>query len=332
MSTTPQSAADRLSRLLAMVPYLLRRQGIELDAAARHFDISEEQLVQDLQLLFVCGLPGHLPDDLIEAEWESGQVYLDNADAISRPLRLGMDEAVTLLAGLRTLAEAEGAADVEALAGAQAKLTEATGDAARAAGSVAVSLDDEADPALLARLRGALDAHRRVHLSYVVPGRDETTERDVDPMRVLSLGGHWYLEGWCHRAQDVRLFRLSRMLQAIVLDLDGTPPDTAVGRDLDDLFVAAPTDLWLTVRLTPEQAWVSDAYGGVPADDPASDGPAGTGEGELVVLRAAETGWLRQLALRTGGGVQVLAPAAVAAEVRSQALAALARYGIVGPS
>ena len=45
----------------------------------RHFGISQTQLVKDLELLFVCGTPGHLPDDLIEADWECGRVYLGNA-------------------------------------------------------------------------------------------------------------------------------------------------------------------------------------------------------------------------------------------------------------
>jgi proteasome accessory factor C len=94
-----------------MVPWLLRRQGVSLEEAARHFGITEEQLVKDLQLLFVCGTPGHMPDDLIEAEWESGEVYVDNAEAISRPLRLAPDEAVALLVGLRTLAEVPGLHD-----------------------------------------------------------------------------------------------------------------------------------------------------------------------------------------------------------------------------
>ena len=74
----------------------------------RHFGISETQLVKDLELLFVCGTPGHMPDDLIEADWESGQVFLGNADPIARPLRLAVDEAVALLAGLRTLAQVPG--------------------------------------------------------------------------------------------------------------------------------------------------------------------------------------------------------------------------------
>ena len=59
-----EGATTRLSRLLAMVPWLLQRQGVPLAEAAAHFGISEADLVKDLELLFVCGTPGHLPDDL----------------------------------------------------------------------------------------------------------------------------------------------------------------------------------------------------------------------------------------------------------------------------
>jgi predicted DNA-binding transcriptional regulator YafY len=128
-----EGAADRLSRLLAMVPWLLSRQGVPLAEAAQQFGISEDELVCDLELLFVCGAPGHMPDDLIEADWESGKVYLDNADAIARPLRLGLDEALTLLVGLRTLADVRGVAGRKALDGALAKLSSAAGEAGAAA-------------------------------------------------------------------------------------------------------------------------------------------------------------------------------------------------------
>ena len=88
----PESATRRLSRLLALVPYLVSRQGIPLTEVAAEFGITESQLVKDLELLFVCGTPGHLPDDLIEVDWDDGRVYLGNADPIARPLRLDVDE------------------------------------------------------------------------------------------------------------------------------------------------------------------------------------------------------------------------------------------------
>jgi predicted DNA-binding transcriptional regulator YafY len=315
-------AADRLSRLLAMVPYLLRRQGIPLAEAARHFEISEDQLVKDLELLFVCGTPGHMPDDLIEADWESGHVYLDNADAIARPLRLGLDEALALLVGLRTLSDVPGAGDREALDGALAKLSAAAGEAAAAAaGAVRVDLESGTAEDVLAAARTALAGRRRLHLRYLVASRDEATARDVDPMRITAIDGRWYLEAWCHRAEDVRLFRLDRVLEARVLDADGTPPPQAVGRDLDDgLFRPGPDDVLVTVELEPWARWVVDYYPVEQVEELAD-------RRLRVRLRTADPGWLRRLLLRLGGAARVTDPPELAADVRRAARAALAAYG-----
>ncbi|MGL5852534.1 MAG: WYL domain-containing protein, partial [Phycicoccus sp.] len=103
MSTVPQETATaRLSRLLTMVPWLVNRQGIDVAQAAADLGVSVEQLEADLRLLFLCGY-GQLPDELIDAQWEEGRVFIGNADDIARPLRLGVDEAVTLIVGLRAL-------------------------------------------------------------------------------------------------------------------------------------------------------------------------------------------------------------------------------------
>lgn len=313
-------AADRLSRLLAMVPYLTARQGVPLAEAARHFDISEDELVEDLQLLFVCGTPGHLPDDLIEAEWESGRVYLTNADAIARPLRLGLDEAVALLAGLRTLTAVRGVSDSAALDGALAKLSAAAGDAVHAADAVSVDLDSGAGPEVLSACRTALEGRRRLHLRYLVTARDEATERDVDPMRLVSADGRWYLEGWCHRAEDTRLFRLDRVLQADVLEDDGTPPADAVARNLDDaLFRPGPDDLVVTLVLQPWARWVAEYY---PVESVTE-----LDEDRLRVrLRTADDGWLRRLLLRLGGGATVEDPPELAQATVELADAALRAY------
>ena len=153
-------ATERLSRLLAMVPYLLARQGIPLREAARQFGISEDQLVKDLELLFVCGTPGHMPDDLIEAEWDTGHVYLNNAETIARPLRLGVDEALALIVGLRALAEVPGLHDRDALDRTLAKLEAAAG--AAAAPSNLVDVHVEGEEQALSTVRTALRDGRRL--------------------------------------------------------------------------------------------------------------------------------------------------------------------------
>ena len=316
-----ETATDRLGRLLTMVPWLVNRQGIDVEQAAADLGISPEQLETDLRLLYLCGY-GQMPDELIDAEWEGGRVFVSNADTIARPLRLGRDEALTLMVGLRALASVPGLGERDAIERAMAKLEEATGASSEAAARVQVAIDEGVEAQLLADARRAVEQHRRVHLTYLVPSRDESTERDVDPMRVVNLDSRWYLEGWCHRAQDTRTFRMDRITALQVLDVDGTPPPDAQLRDLDaGAFTPRPDDTLVTLRLEPGARWVSDYYPVESVQD-AADGS------QTVTLRTADTLWLRRLLWRLGGGGTVVAPAEVATAVAQGAREALAAYGV----
>lgn len=319
--SAPETATARLTRLLTMVPWLVNRQGIDTEQAAAELGITVEQLDADLRLLYLCGY-GQMPDELIDAQWENGRVFVTNADTIARPLRLGRDEALTLMVGLRALASVPGLGERDAIERAMAKLEEATGASAEAASRVEVAISEGVEADLLADARRAVEGHRRIHLHYLVPSRDESTERDVDPMRVVNLDARWYLEGWCHRAQDTRLFRMDRIESLEVLDVDGTPPEQAQLRDLDaGTFTPRPDDTLVTLRLARGAAWVADYY---PVET-VEPGP----EGSLTVtLRTADTLWLRRLVLRLGGHATVVAPAELAQAVTSGATAALAAYGI----
>jgi len=174
-----ETATERLSRLLTMVPWLLNRQGVEIEEVAREFGVMPAQVEADLALLFLCGTPGGYHGDLIEAEWESGRVFLGNADTIKRPLRLGVDEAVALIVGLRALAAVPGIGERDAVVRALAKLEAATGSASTGSSRIQVVIDEGTSKEALALAQEALVSRRRVHLRYLVPGRDESTERDA---------------------------------------------------------------------------------------------------------------------------------------------------------
>ncbi|MHB1615000.1 MAG: helix-turn-helix transcriptional regulator [Actinomycetes bacterium] len=323
---TPSVGNEHLARLLTMVPYLLAHQGIPVDRAAVDLGVTTTELVRDLALLFVCGTPGHLPDDLIEAEWDSGYVHLSNADPLGRPLRLDIDEAAALLVGLRILAELAGPDDREAVNRVSAKLESATAQAARDAGDrVAIAL--ESDPEVLATARDAIEADRVVHLQYYVPTRDEVTERDVDPLRLLVVDGRTYLEAWCHRAEAVRLFRLDRVESLTVTDRPFDPGTSRLPeRDLsENLYHAGPDDTEVTLLLEPGAAWVAEYY-------PSTERSEQADGGLLVRLRTADPAWVVRLVLSLAGQARVLGPVELVAEVREQARAAAARYGpAVGP-
>lgn len=324
MSAPTESATHRLSRLLTMVPWLLAHQGVPVEEAAAEFGVTSEQLVSDLELLFLCGTPGGMPDDLIEADWEDGRVFVGNAEHIARPLRLTVDEALTLMVGLRALAATPGIAEHEPVARALSKLEEATGAIGAATARVQVAIDDDAQESVLADARRALAARRRVHLTYLVPSRDEVSERDVDPMRVVSLDAHWYLEGWCHLAEDVRLFRVDRIQALQVLDADGTPPPQAQPRDLSEaLFVPREEDLEVVLEVDRAGAWIADYYPVESVRELPSDAADGMRE---VTLRVADPGWVRRMVWRLGGHVRVVSPPWLAQSVVRGAQEALRAY------
>lgn len=321
-----ETATERLTRLLTMVPWLLSRQGVDIEQAAAEFQVSREQLESDLALLFLCGTPGGMPDDLIEAEWEEGRVYLGNAEAISRPLRLGRDEALALIVALRTLADIPGLPERDALDRTLVKLEEATLSGAAssvdaALGRIRVDLAEGVELDALTRLREAMERGRRVHLRYLVAGRDESTERDVDPMRLINVDGRWYLEGWCRRSEDVRLFRLDRIEELLVLEVPGRPPEQAHSRDLDSgVFQPGPNDLLVELALSPSASWVADYYPYV-HHELRPDGSS------LLTLRTADVAWIRRLLWRLGGQGRVVDPAWLAAEIAEGAQEALKAYG-----
>ena len=208
--------------------------------------------------------------------------------------------------------------------GTLAKLGEAADAAAGGgAGRVEAVLDDESAEPVRARVTDALRRHRRIHLRYLVPARDESTERDVDPMRVINVDGRWYLEGWCHRAEDTRLFRLDRVEEVEILDADGHPPAQAQARDLSaGVFTPSQDAPLVALALGRGWEWVGEYY---PIESSHADG-ADT----IVELRAGDTDWVRRLALRAGGGVRILDPQSLADVVAADAAGALAAYGQQG--
>jgi proteasome accessory factor C len=143
-------------------------------------------------------------------------------------------------------------------------------------------------------------------------------------MRLLVVEGRTYLEGWCRRAEGVRVFRLDRVLAVKVLKVAAEVPREAEPVDIDSgLFRPSPTDLRVVIELSPYGRWVAEYY---PCEEVTE-----LGEGRLrVILRTPDSEWVRRLGLRLGEDGRVVGPAEVVADVRREAGAALAQYGTAG--
>jgi proteasome accessory factor C len=313
-----QTGVQRLQRLLALVPYVVSRNVVGVAETAAAFGLTERELVDDLNLLWCVELRTPDPYCPIDLSYEGGEIEISEAESIARPLRLAVDEASALLVALRMLAEMA-LPGSEALTRTIAKLEAAAGEAAAVSAQVQVEVDKGNTDSIVSQVRDAVAQRRRVHLRYYVPGRDEATERDVDPMRLLVVEGRAYLEGWCRRAEGVRLFRLDRVIGLQVLDIAAEVPPDAEPVDVDrGLFRPSAEDIEVVLELRPAAHWVAEYY--------PCESVERTGEEIRVTLRTPDPRWVRRLALRLGEDARVLAPAGLAAQISADAAAALALY------
>jgi len=287
------SADERLHRLLALVPWVAAHDGPRIDDVCARFGCTSEELVDDLDLLFLCGLHPYTPDMLIDVDVDDGRVWIRYADYFSRPLRLTPAEGLALVAAGKALLATPGADPVGPLARGLDKLATVLGvDAAQAVEIALGAVPTEVmDP-----VREAAGRRLQVEIDYYAFGRDEWTRRVVDPYAVFSASGQWYLSAYCHMVDDERLFRLDRVRSVSVLDRGFQPP--ARPPELT-VYRPRPDDPRVTLLLEPAARWVLEQYP-VERVEEAGDGRV------RVTMAVSERPWLERLLLRLGPAGRVL--------------------------
>jgi proteasome accessory factor C len=298
---------DQVTRLLTLAPYLQTRGEVPIKEVAADFGVTPTQVLKDLRVLYLCGLPGYGPGDLIDINVEAleddpeGLVRVDNAEFLARPLRLGSNEASALIVALHALLDASPPGSREIVERTLAKLEEAAVRGSTPLVGVHLPPQRPAVEGAQSDLERAVADDRQVRLDYYVPTRDETTDRVVDPIAVTRSQGRPYLDAWCHLAEARRLFRLDRITGLQVLDTarvahDIEPRDLAAG-----LFEAAPDDLRARLLLSPEMRWFAEYY-------PVLTSTEARNGGLEVTLAVSDERWLLRLAMRFGHGLTILEP------------------------
>lgn len=235
-----------------MLPWVISHPGATVAEVCDRFGYTPTSLMKDLNLVFLCGLPGYGPGDLMVAYVDDEEVVVDMAEYFSRPFRLTYAEALDLLAsGLTLLNAGEG---TPALARAVQKVTAVMNIPDEEALGVVI----EVEPDLVHSLRMAAAEGRVVHLTYTSMGAGRTSERDVEPWSVFTTLGNWYLHGFCRAAREERIFRVDRIRDLAETDerfeVPAERPVPHVG------YVPSDGDVSAVIRLRPPARWVVEYY------------------------------------------------------------------------
>ena len=303
----PRGVADRVGRLLVMLPWLAERKEATLAEMSERFQLTVKELEADLELAACCGLPPYI-EECIDLYIDEGVAYMDIPRLFTRPLQLTAPEAWDLLAASRVAAALPGNDTAGPLARALAKLEGYLGD-----DGVVLELGQ---PPATASVVQAIEAGRRMAITYWSASSHDTTERTITPRTVFSDRGNWYVDADDDRSGEARRFRIDRITDWTITD------DEVAARD-----VAAPSgDAWfeefselstVTVELRGEARWAAERY---PVRIEADDGAT-----VKATFAVADARWLDTLLLQLGPNARVLEPASrrdSAAEAASALLAA----------
>ena len=316
------AVSTRLVRLLNMVPYFQANPKITYAEAASDLGVTEKQLRDDLNQLWMCGLPGYGPGDLIDFEFSGDTIEVTFSAGIDHPLRLTSPEATGVLVALRALVDVPGMVDPEAARSAIAKIESAAGTVNHGSDATAVDEPAPAESQAAAAVREAVRGGRALSIEYYSASHDMLTSRIVDPIRVVLIDEHSYLEAWCRSAEGVRLFRFDRIVDASVLDEPSAPPEPAVQAPPDtSLFDADPSLPSATLLIDRSASWMFDYY----PLRVVRELPDGACEAAMTY---ASDDWMSRFVLGFGSGVQVVSPETLAQRVRESALAALRAYDV----
>ena len=206
----------KIDRLVSIIMVLLDKKRISAQELADMFEVSPRTIYRDIDAISMAGIPIHSTPGAgggfeIMQNYKIDKKFF-SADDLSA-LLMGLSglsgmmrgsEMVNALAKVKSFIPAEKANDIEL------KANRINIDLSQWAGN------SNLQP-YLEIIRTALEENRLLSFEYVAHHGSKTA-RTAEPYQLVLKGSHWYLQGYCHKRNDFRLFRISRMLNLKLSD------------------------------------------------------------------------------------------------------------------
>jgi proteasome accessory factor C len=305
----PRGAAERLRGLLVMLPWLMQRQSVRISDMARQFNMSEADLVEDLELASMCGVPPYTPFDLADLWIDDEYINVGPNKQFEQRLRLSAHEAFTLSVLASAADDIPGFAQGDHLQSALIKLQRVLGDNM-------VDVETQS-PEFLDAVTDAAGSGELLNIVYWTPARNEESQRMVVVRSVFSDKGNWYMSADDSASGERRHFRIDR-----IRALEPTGQFSAVTRepvDIPQWFSDAPHTDTVVAHVLPHAAWIVESY---PCWS-ISENPDGSLDIEMVV---SSEHWLSRMVLRAGDGISVTSPSHLVDVAQRAASQVLTRY------
>ena len=205
-----ENAALRAIRLLDLVPYIVAHPGISITELAKEFSISRDEVLKDLNLLFLCGLPGYTPLELIDISFDEESVVIRDPQNLAAPRNLNESEALIARIALAALEEStpKTSAAYSQIIALREKIAKAFSSSIPAS-AITFTLDKER--ATLEAIEGAIKQELDLEITYNNVTKDSSSRRSITPISIIAEDKRTLVSAYCHSAKGLRTFNLAQI-------------------------------------------------------------------------------------------------------------------------
>lgn len=304
------NAANRALRTMDLIPYILENPGVSITKLAKQFSVTEKQIESDLQLVFMCGLPGYTPYELIDLIFEDGIVSIIDPQVLDKPRRFTKSELVVIALGLQLLGELS-SSDSTRLS--KIKLLSNKITQLGSSNSVVFAPSGSKSP-FVEVISKAITNKKSLTMQYQSLVKDEVSIRTVFPHNLYFMNGNLYLSAMDLTAKADRVFKVE-LIRAC-----------EVGNDVSSEIVNennSTIEVILDVQKTYKN-FIERNSSIITAVEEQKNC-------FRVHLKLSNLEWLKRSILSNSPGITVISPSLLAQEVSALATSLLASYQAVKP-
>lgn len=287
----PRSTEVRVKGLLEMLPWLMRQKQVTVADMAKRFEMNEADLIEDIEMASMCGVPPYTPFELVDMWIDEGVIHVGANKRFEQNLRLTSSEAFGLALLAAAARELPNFSRGRELRSALKKLR-------RVLKAELVDVDVESSP-FISVLSDACESGARVRIDYWTPARNEVSQRVITARTVFTDRGHWYVSADDDQSGERRTFRIDRIRNA---EPTGEVVEVvSEAATVPNWFADAADKIVVVADVAAGAAWVVETYPCTVLEERAD----GSFRIEIVANSAH---WLGRLLLRAEGDVTVVSP------------------------
>jgi len=299
------TAAIRALRTMDLIPYILENPGVSIRSLSERFSVTEKQIESDLQLVFMCGLPGYTPYELIDIVFEDGIVSVIDPQVLDKPRRFTKSELIVIALGLEILLDISRSNPER-----NQKLKALSEKITKLGSSNSVTFTHSENSSIFTEvIADAISKRKNIQITYSSLVKDQITDREIAPQRLYFMNGNLYLSAYDLSKKSDRIFKVDLIKKC---EITGTANNEEEGEIVDTIRVVLRVNKSHRNFIERNSSIISTVVEKKDFFD--------------VNIDINNIEWLKRSILSNAPGISVVTPTSLANELRQSATSLLALY------